>query len=363
MISRSTLYSSPGGDTVQLDCTAKFVRQLGIEVDINTTHKQIDYDKYDLIHFFNIIRPQLILSHIKKCKKPFAISTIFVDYEEYERIARNGLSKWLFKLLSSDTIEYLKTIARRFINSEKIGSLRFITTGQKASICYVANRSAMLLPNSHNEYLRFSAKYKTIAPYIAVPNAIDSSIFSVFKKADQKYSDAIICVARIEGRKNQLSLIRALRDVHIPLYIIGQPSPNHYNYYHSCKAAAKSQVHFIDHISQEELAGIYRAAKVHAMPSWFETTGLSSLEAAAMECNIVITNKGDQREYFKDFAFYCDPADEDSIKKAVLDAYETKFNQEFKEYIFNNFTWEKTAEKTVEAYRSILDKNLINCKL
>jgi len=38
--------------------------------------------------------------------------------------------------------------------------------------------------------------------------------------------------------------------------------------------------------------------QVHMLPSWFETTGLSSIEAAVMHCNIVITDKGDTREYF-----------------------------------------------------------------
>ncbi len=53
------------------------------------------------------------------------------------------------------------------------------------------------------------------------------------------------------------------------------------------------------------------------MPSWFETTGLSSLEAAAMGCNIVITRKGDAYEYFGDYAYYCDPESPDSIFKAI----------------------------------------------
>jgi len=38
------------------------------------------------------------------------------------------------------------------------------------------------------------------------------------------------------------------------------------------------------------------------LPSWFETTGLSSIEAGVMGCNIVITDKVMQ-EYFSHHAF------------------------------------------------------------
>jgi glycosyltransferase involved in cell wall biosynthesis len=85
-----------------------------------------------------------------------------------------------------------------------------------------------------------------------------------------------------------------------------------------------------------------------------ETPGLSSLEAAVMGSNIVVTKKGDTEEYFEDFAFYCEPDDIMSIKIAIEKAYNTQFNPKLKEKILNNYTWEKTAEKTAEAYKLAL---------
>ena len=85
------------------------------------------------------------------------------------------------------------------------------------------------------------------------------------------------------------------------------------------KLAAKN-IHFIDHLPQEELIHYYQKAKVHVLPSWFETCGLSTLEAAAMGCNIVITNKGYASEYFNDHAFYCDPSSPASILDAIYKA-------------------------------------------
>jgi glycosyltransferase involved in cell wall biosynthesis len=89
------------------------------------------------------------------------------------------------------------------------------------------------------------------------------------------------------------------------------------------------------------------------LASWFETTGLSSLEAAVMGCNIVITDKGDTKEYFEDIAFYCDPASPASIFAAIEKAMISPFRQELKRKIETNYTWEITAEKTMQAYREI----------
>jgi len=102
---------------------------------------------------------------------------------------------------------------------------------------------------------------------------------------------------------------------------------------------------------QRELAGYYRKAKVHILPSWFETTGLSSIEAAAMGCNIVITDKGDTREYFGDDAFYCDPANPASILETVEKASAAGINENLQKKILEKYTWQQAALQTSKAYQ------------
>ncbi|MNL46427.1 hypothetical protein D3C87_1691360 [compost metagenome] len=92
------------------------------------------------------------------------------------------------------------------------------------------------------------------------------------------------------------------------------------------------------------------------MPSWFETTGLSSLEAAIMDCNIVVTRKGDTEEYFQDLAFYCEPDNVSSIKNAVIKAFNEPCRDSLKELILKEYVWEKTAEETLKAYNLVLNK-------
>jgi glycosyltransferase involved in cell wall biosynthesis len=354
MISRATLFSSPGGDTIQLTETASYLRKLNLDVDIKLTNESIDYTRYDLIHFFNVIRPADILAHIKKSALPYVISTIFVDYAELEKKKRRGFVGILTKSLGPDFVEYLKAISRFLINGEKINSYEYLFRGHSASIRKVIKGAKLLLPNSNSEYKRLSARYGIHQRYKVIPNAINISIFKQTTDSDFKGRDRIVCVARIEERKNQLNLIHALKDSPYKLLIVGKPSPNNLQYFNQCKAEASENVTFVDHINQLDLVKIYNSCKVHVLPSWFETTGLSSLEAAACGCNIVVTRKGDTEEYFKDFAYYCTPDDPCSIRAAIDNAYKEPFNQVFQQYILNHYTWQETAELTLKGYNEIL---------
>lgn len=275
---------------------------MGVHVEIKLSDEQVDYEAYDLLHFFNIIRPDDILPHMQKTNTPFVISTIFVDYHDYEKKNRQGLIKLVNTVFDRDRIEYLKTVARSVKNKEKVKSKYYLLHGHKNSVNYFAEKAAMLLPNSHSEYNRFVSLYCVKQRYQKVVNVINPSYFSGSIQPDARYKDHILCVGRIEERKNQLNLIKALLDTGLHLTIIGKPFPNHIPYYEECVRIGKEKnnIHFIQHIDHKNLAAIYKAAKVHVLPSWFETTGLSSLEAGAMGCNIVVSPKGDTEEYFQD---------------------------------------------------------------
>lgn len=361
MIIRATAHSSPGGDTTQVLMTAKYLKELGVKVDIKLANEVQTFEGYDILHFFNIIRPDDILPFIRHTTIPICISTIFVDYTEYEKNERKGLSGKLFKILNSDQIEYLKAIARWVKNGDKIKSKYYLLRGHRAAMKKVAKRAALLLPNSDSEAARFFEHTRLSFPYRKIVYAIDTAIFNDNVTPNEQYKDHILCVGRIEGRKNQLNLIKALINTDLQLTIIGKPSPNHIEYYNACKslAATAKNIHFLEeHIHQEELAGIYKAAKVHVLPSWFETAGLSSLEAGVMGCNIVITDKGDTEEYFGDMAYYCVPDDISSIKNAVFNAFNAPLNPMLKSYILNHYTWQHTAQQTLEAYKAVISKTL-----
>lgn len=353
-IARSTLFSSPGGDTKQVEQTASYLRKLGIDVDVCLAKDDIDYAPYDLLHFFNIIRPADIIYHSQKSQKPFVISTNFLDYGAFEKNNRRGLMGLLNKILDEDFIEYLKVIARYIKNGEPVKSRHYLVWGHRRSVKYLIRHASLLLPNSNNEYQRLVQKYGESQNYEIIPNAVDCYRYRTTSDLDEKYKDAVLCVGRVEGRKNQLSLIRALKNTRFNLVIHGKHSPNNRQYYLQCRKEADGNVRFNERVSEEELFVMFNSARVHVLPSFFETTGLSSLEAAVMGCNIVITDKGDTVEYFGDMAYYCNPEDPSSIRNAIEKAYREPFKEELRRMILKNYTWDKAAQKTLEAYQRVL---------
>jgi len=352
MIARSTLYTVPGGDTVQMVQTCRQLNELGIKAQIQLAYELIDYARYDLLHFFNIIRPADMLYHIKKSAKPYVVSTILVDYSEYDKYHRKGAGA-IFNRLSGDRIEYLKTIARWILGRDQLKSIAYLWKGQRKSIIEILKHAAVILPNSESEYRRVLQAYKCPVKYRVIPNGIDPALFSG-NPAVKKEETLVLCVDRIEGIKNQLNLIKALNNTRFRLLLIGQHSPNQAAYYRECVRIAASNISFIDHLPQHNLVAYYQQAKVHILPSWFETTGLSSIEAAAMGCNIVITDKGDAREYFGNHAFYCDPAKPESLLAAVKKASKAPFNEQLKKTIPQKYTWAQAAAQTLKAYQTAI---------
>jgi glycosyltransferase involved in cell wall biosynthesis len=348
-ITRSTLYAVPGGDTVQAVQTARHLADLGIATEIKLADEVIDYKQYDLLHFFNLTRPADILYHSKKAGKPFVISTILCNYGEYDKYHRDGIGT-LFRVLPTDKIEYLKTIARWLLGKDHLASTDYAWKGQRKSIVEILKKAAMILPNSISEYQRITKTYSCKTKYRIVPNGVDQHLFQR-NCAVKKDTRMVLCVARIEGIKNQLNLIKALNNTRYNLLLIGSHAPNQKDYYNKCRSIAAANVSFIDHVPQDELVKYYQQAKVHILPSWFETTGLSSIEAAVMGCNIVITDKGDAKEYFGSNAFYCDPGQPQSILAAVEKASNCKYNENLHQMILKRYTWKQAAIQTLKAYQ------------
>jgi glycosyltransferase involved in cell wall biosynthesis len=348
-ITRSTLFTVPGGDTVQIVQTAEHLTALGVHADILLSDAMIAYEQYDLLHFFNIIRPADILYHSRKAKKPYVVSTILCNYTEYDKHYRKGFS-FLFKRLPADWIEYLKTMARWLLGRDKLASPAYIWLGQRKSVVEILGKAKMILPNSESEYRRVVDTYPCKVKYTVVPNGVNQALFR-YNPAIKKDDHLVLCVARIEGNKNHINLIRALNNTRFSLLIIGAHAPNQANYYHECRKLAAPNVSFLNRIPLSELIEYYKRAKVHVLPSWFETTGLSSVEAAVMGCNIVITDKGDTVEYFSDDAFYCEPEKPESILAAIEQASAAPVNQNLMQKILKNYTWEQAAIQTLKAYQ------------
>ena len=352
-IVRSTLYTAKGGDTVQIIETARELTKLGIAVDIKRTAEKINYKLYDLLHFFNIIRPADILIHIRRSNKPFVVSSILVDYAHYEKHIRPGITGKIFSRMPAGGIEYAKTIYRTIRRKDSLASYDYLWKGHQRSIREILSKAHCVIVNAEDEYRQLVETYQVSPAYAIAPNGIDEQLFTPVPGIKRE-DDLVLCVARIEGIKNQLNLIEAMNDSDLRLILIGNAAPNQKSYYAQCKKMAGKNIRFVSHLPQTELLQYYARAKVHVLPSWFELCGLASLEAAAMGCNPVVTDNGYARSYFGDEAFYCDPSDPGSIQQAIENAAKADSNLHLQNMIREQFTWKRTAEKICIVYKNMI---------
>ena len=118
--SRVTLFSGPGGDTVQIIKTAEALRGLGVDCEIST-ELQPDLSRWDIVHLFNLTRPQevyLQASNAVRWGKPLALSTIYLCGSDFDSSVRTGLLGLVARTLSPNTFEYAKVLARAVVNRE-----------------------------------------------------------------------------------------------------------------------------------------------------------------------------------------------------------------------------------------------------
>ncbi len=362
---RHNFYTSPGGAQIQILKTKKYLEKSGITCDITTSPYNIDFNKYDIVHLTDLTWIYDLLVYIKSLKKSKyrgkkVLSTIYWPFDEYASHGAPLLQKLIFKLFGINGFEYAKAVAKYIVQRESV-----YLEGLKQS--YIANQIDIvkemdwLLPNSQMEMdalnNRLGLKQTN---FTVVNNAIDTTVFdALLSKSDiKKEDDLITFVARIDPRKNQLAFLQAMENTPYKIKFIGNPAPNSKGYYNKIRNAAKDRgnVEFISHISQEEVFEHMLTAKVNVLTSWIETPGLVSLEAAYAKCNIVVSDKGSVKEYFKEFAYYCDPSNISDIREKVKLAIKSPYDEKFKEMIKAEYTWEKAAAQTLIAYKEVLKK-------
>lgn len=359
---RTNLFDAPGGDLVQMLKTKENLEKLGVTVDISLEFSP-NLDQYDIVHLFNLMEPQDIyrqMLNAKKQNKKIVLSTIYGLYTEFERKARGGLFQKLANIISPYQINYIKILIKHYFEKRfHNGVFKMIFRGYYGLMNDIVQYTSVFLPNSVSEMNRVAVDFKLKNyNFFNVPNAIDPAVFADdISDVPNKFAHlkgCIVCAARVEGRKATLNLVRAINKTNYKLVLVGNESKNQKKYVAQVHQEAGANIVFLGAIPHHDLRDLYKVAKVHALISWMETPGLSSLEAAAMGCNIVATKKGDPYDYFGDMAYYCEPDDVDSIIKAIDQAYNSEVNPALKKKVLEQYIWEKTAQETLKGYQKAL---------
>jgi glycosyltransferase involved in cell wall biosynthesis len=229
-----------------------------------------------------------------------------------------------------------------------------------SEIGHLLRMADRILPNSQAECAQLSELFSISAKkFTPIVNGVDECFFetitpALFRETFNLYNPFVLCMGNIEERKNQLRLIKALAGTGIHLVLAGQEREA--DYAAQCHADADETVLFIGNL--EHGSSLHRSAYVAAellcLPSTLETPGLAALEAAAAGTRLALTQVGCTKEYFGNYAVYCDPENIESIRSTVMAAFAKMQPTSLPHYIRENYTWRRAAEQLIRVYQNIL---------
>lgn len=360
---RPDLIGNPGGDTTQVLSTSDELNQLGhnVRLVLATTTSDTErgdwIERTDILHCFNLLLSYQFESFIAAAKEfhiPVVLSPIYWDMTMYERTAR-AVGGW--KAIAAKAGSLLRTPFVRRIMLKHLKSVSY-NRHYRQHLGQILGEVDMLLPNSRAEthVLERQFQFET-ASHIVLNGCRFHETGEVVHPLPSLRKPFVLCVGRIEQRKNQLGLIRALEGMDLPLVFLGNVNLAEKNYWSECLKTANEvsvQVIQIDGREWKDVWHYYRSAALHIQPSWFETPGLSSLEAAAAGCRIVCTKYGSAAEYFEKHADYCDPSDTASIRHAILTSLQRDHDPScLAEFVRKRYTWKNAALSTLESYSTV----------
>ncbi len=321
-----------GGLYTQITNSKKYLEKLGVEVDLYDIWQPLKED-YDLIHIFRAdISLYDTVKRLKQKGMKIVVSPVFAS-------THNLLTLRAINLLN----EFLKNF--------KVFTLHLFVK----EIMELAN---IILPNTDEEVKALSYGFgipKT--KFEKIPNGVDEKFYFADPnefKAKYGMENFILYTGWIgSARKNTLNLVRALEGINKKVVFIGKIIDEG-NYTQKCLSLIKKNpnIEILQPLPHDSslLSSAYAACDTFILPSKFETPGLSALEAALAGAKIVITKRGGTREYFGDMAEYVNPGSVKSIRDGIIRSSSKKEDKRLREYIRENFLWEKVVEKLYKTY-------------
>lgn len=346
---RSTAFTHRGGDTVLMERYTDELRRAGFCVTVDCQGSE-DPSKYDLVHLFNAALPEMLRTYAERAKQagvPFVVTTL---YENIRSFHNQSVS------LASALIGYVQQAQSRSWWKEHRPNLATIPVCSNFPNDWTFRNAAALLTTGVSESTVLRADYPGIANIVELPMGYEVGAQGEAALFEREYGvkDFVLCVGRIESRKNQLMLLKALEESELPVVLVGGGFSYQPEYDRAVRAfKRRGRTLILDRLSPQMLASAYAACRVHVLASWYELPGLVTLEAAACGKNVVLTECGSGVDYIGDHGWYCDPASEHSIRTAIGAAFYGPVPAELAMRA-RTFSWTAAGKALVQCYEGIL---------
>lgn len=182
------------------------------------------------------------------------------------------------------------------------------------------------------------------------------------QKTKEKFSlpeRFILNVGTIEERKNLLNIVKAIDQTEIPLVVVGRKA-KYFNkvQYFIKKNKMEKQIHFLEGVSMEELAVIYKLADIFVYPSFFEGFGIPVIEALFSKTVTITSNTSCLPEAGGKDSVYINPENYQDLRskiKFLWDSESERKRRTEKSFEFvQKFNDEPIANELMNLYKKII---------
>lgn len=167
----------------------------------------------------------------------------------------------------------------------------------------------------------------------------------------------VLNVGTVEERKNLLNVVKALKDTDIPLVVVGKKT-KYFKKIERFIHQNKVKAYFLEGVSMDELAVIYKLADIFIYPSLFEGFGIPVIEALFSKTVVITSNTSCLPEAGGPDSVYIDPNNfldiQAKIKFLWQNESERKRRAEKGFEFVQKFNDQPIAKQLIKLYENIL---------
>ena len=197
-----------------------------------------------------------------------------------------------------------------------------------------------------------------------VPNGINTNLFYPISEIEREKNRVIVTNSADTPLKGLFFLFQAVaelakvQDIHVT--VVGEPKKDGDIVKLVTELGIGHRINFTGRIDDQEFVRQYARATMAVIPSVYEGFGLPVGEAMACGVPVISTTGGALPEVVGDAGVLVPPADSAALAGAIRELLGNpkkakKLGLAGYRRVQEHFTWERAAEKTVAAYREVID--------
>lgn len=198
-----------------------------------------------------------------------------------------------------------------------------------------------------------------------IPEGISTTILSLSKNEyPNKWGNYILAVSTLEPRKNLVNLIKAFLNTGLndfKLLIAGASNRTVFNDPELIRYRNNERIVFLGYTGDENLAALYKNARLFAYISYYEGFGIPPLEALISGTPVLASNLSSIPEVLGTYAAYCDPFNVEDISEKLSEL--TLKGERIKDGIISEvaekYNWERSAQMFLQTITKLKDDGIV----